>query len=112
MVLSLVIIVAATMYSCRTKAGELQTFKYAGMFVGLDYDKNSLFCRKPVPTIVSDDKWTSNVGFKLNLLYAKETNILFTGDLIYQHHSCAFNQDKPTYDAPGLNFELLYFFGE
>ena len=110
MVVGLAAIVASIMWSNRSEAGELEYLKYAGMFVGVDYDNQSLFCRNAAPDIVKDDKWTSNVGFKLNALYMRESNLLFTGDITYQHHSCAINQDKPTYDAAGVKFELLYFF--
>lgn len=94
--------------------GELYTVRWAEMFVGIDYDSQSHFCRKPVPEIVDDDKWTSNVGFRLNLVeYEKRyenSRLVFSFNGKYQHHSCAVNQDKPTYDAGGVEATLRYYF--
>ena len=107
MVLTLAIIVGFIFYSARSKADSY--FNYLEMFVGVDYDfKNQVFCQKPVPEIVADDKWTSNVGFRGNIY--RSTDRKLEVNLKYQHHSCAFNQDRPTYDAGGI--EITYRIGD
>ena len=102
MALSLAAIVGFFMWSANSKA-EGTYFNYLEMFVGIDYDyKNQIFCQKPAPDIVSDDKLTSNVGFRGNMYRSEDKKFEF--NLKYQHHSCAYNQDRPTYDAAGIEF--------
>ena len=85
---------AAIFFSSRASADS----KYVEMYTGLESTfKKSAFC-KPEQY---NDRLTSNVGFRLG----------FSGDslspyLKYQHHSCAYNQDEPTYDAFGLGADL------
>jgi len=74
---------------------------YAQMSVGIDYDPDSLFCRRPAPEIVKDDHVTSNIELALNLFESDDET--FHSNITYTHHSCAVNQDKPTYDAFGID---------
>lgn len=77
-------------------------FNYEELFVGIDYDlTDSRFCRDVYP---GGKFITSNIGFRFNLARYKDHELNFK----ISHHSCAFNQDKPTYDAIGFEFKILF----
>lgn len=83
-------------------------FNYLEMFVGLDYDfHHQTFCNDVAASVVTDDKLTSNVGFRGNLLRLPSLNTELNAK--YQHHSCAYNQDRPTYDAAGIEASVAVF---
>lgn len=50
-----------------------------------------------------DNKITSNGGVKQNIFeYRPSRYMVISGAGKWTHHSCAFNSDRNTYDAPGL----------
>lgn len=99
MVVALAIIFA--FWGNKANAQSISGLNYVQMFVGMDYDfDNQRFCRDAAPGVVVDDRLTSNVGFRANLLSMPTLRSELNAK--YQHHSCAYNQDKPTYDAAGI----------
>lgn len=97
-------LVVSLLFGCSTYT----SFNYAEMSVGVDYDPDSLFCRDPVPDIVTDDHVTSNIELALNVFQSGDRT--FDGNITYSHHSCAVNQDKPTYDAWGIDLKKRFNF--
>lgn len=76
-------------------------FAYSEVYAGIDYTLDqSPFCRDGL----YDDKATSNGGFRQNLW--RSDNRYLHINFKYTHHSCAFNHDRPTYDAFG--FEIKF----
>lgn len=68
------------------------------IFLGLDNTfKQSPQCRVTSGTY-SNDRLTSNGGFTLTLAETGDTEL----NAKYTHHSCAFNPDRNSYDAIGL----------
>lgn len=92
--------------------GKTTYVNWVEMYVGLDYDDGSVFCRDAAPSITDDDQTTSNLGFRLNLVEFEKGPLLFHTNAKYSHHSCAINQDKPSYNAPGIELNLRYTFGK
>ena len=82
-------------------ADEIRYFNHASVYVGIDYTKKLSPMCDPGG---HDERATSNVGFRLNVLESDRTVL----NAKYTHHSCAFNQDNRSYDAFGL--ELSYKF--
>jgi len=78
-------------------------FNWASVYVGMDYmDKQSPQCKAEG----YDDRTTSNVGLKLNVMSAYQGRV--TANAKFTHHSCAFNQDRQGYN--GYGFEVEYRF--
>lgn len=98
------IIVLVVLYFWPAKAAaEGVWFKYAEIFVGLDYVKdNSPMCEKRGPNY----RATSNGGAKINVFESADGKFSFNTK--YTHHSCAFSPDSETYDAIGV--EAVYRF--
>ena len=92
------------------ESGELNYFSWAEMYVGLDRDNISDFCRDADPSVTKDKTTTSNLGFRLNLIEYKRKRLEYNFNGKFTHHSCALNQDKPTYNAPGIEMTLRYNF--
>lgn len=83
------------------KSQALEYFQGGEVFLGLDYTRKiSPMC----DTGVNDDKLTSNLGIRANLLQSddKRSQVNFK----YTHHSCAVNPDNKSYDAGGV--EVIY----
>ena len=79
---------------------EVKWFTHTTLFAGVDYDPSSTFCVKGT----GDDNLTSNFGLRQNLLKRGDVSVTTT----YTHHSCALNEDKPTYDAIGISVEWTF----
>ncbi len=76
---------------------------YAEVFVGMDKTFNqSPQCKSGGV----DEKFTSNGGIRLNLYRTYDKK--FHANFKYTHHSCAFGEDRNSYDAGGI--ELIYRF--
>ncbi len=85
-----------TAHAAEPEQEELNWFKYGEIFIGVDFpiDGTSPQCVKDGP----DNKTTSNGGFRANVIqYGR-----FDLNAKYQHHSCAFNVDRNTYDQVGV----------
>lgn len=100
-VVVLLISVLLVLIASGARAEKGTWFSYVDYFMGLEY-----------PAVQSpqcwagevDDKLTSNVGINANIYQSGDKR--FYADFVYRHHSCAFNEDRFIYDAPG--FELRY----
>lgn len=69
-------------------------FNDASVFVGLDYTKQPSPMCKPGP----DPHTTSNMGLRGNIWRSDDNDTEVNAK--YTHHSCAFNEDAASYDAP------------
>lgn len=79
-------------------------FNYASMYAGLEQTKNqSPMCMRGGV----DDKTTSNLGFKGNLVETLDKR--GSANLKYTHHSCAFSEDDISYDAIGVEAEYKFY---
>ena len=75
-------------------------FLYSKLFLGLDYTKKqSPMCERGGP----DDHLTSNGGLLFNIY----TFNRFELNAKYTHHSCAFSPDAKSYDALGIELDLI-----
>lgn len=96
-VIVLVLCIGLAMGRCAL-AGEF--FADASIYAGLDYTfKPSPQCK----TNGEDCHSTSNVGARLNIYQSSDKAFRFNAK--YTHHSCAFNEDRNTYDAIGGEME-------
>jgi hypothetical protein len=78
---------------------EVKYFSYVELYFGIDNVKGlSSQCVEGG----LNDKLTSNVGAKINFVEWKDSIGVGYVNGKYTHHSCAFNQDRNTYDAFGL----------
>lgn len=79
-------------------------FNEASVYAGIDQSK------RPVsPQCISgsvDSRATSNLGFKINAYQSEDKT--FKSNLKYTHHSCAFGEDRNTYDAIGGELEYKF----
>ena len=98
-VIIFVIITAMVTFGYNDAKAESPTYlNYTEFFAGVDYEMGTnIFCYKDDV----NDKLVSNVGVDQNLFTYKTVDI----NLKYQHHSCALNEDKPTYDAIGIDMK-------
>lgn len=96
-------VVLAIVFSYANKARAIEYFDYAEVFVGLDATKKvSPVCDAGQ----NSDRLTSNVGVRANLVRSDDGMSYVNAK--YTHHSCAFNPDRGSYDALGL--EVTYRF--
>lgn len=85
------------------KVSALEYLKEVEVYVGLDRtSKISPMCTAGP----NSDRLTSNLGIKVSLLSSDDERAAV--NLKYTHHSCAFNPDYHSYDAPGI--EVVYKF--
>lgn len=96
-------VVLLSVYSpnAESKESEMKWFTHTTLYAGVDYDHRSIFCVKGN----GDDNLTSNFGLRQNLVKKGDISVMAT----YTHHSCALNEDKPTYDAVGMSIEWTFF---
>lgn len=95
--------IGTVLYGERAEGAESKVdyLEYTYIFAGVDYEMfTNIFCEKGDV----NGKLVSNVGLGQHLVSINDINI----EAKYQHHSCALNRDKPTYDAIGLNMEWRF----
>lgn len=78
-------------------------FSFIEAYLGLDHDKDSIFCKNIGKRPIENSTLTGNVGFRANLIQWHEVEL----NVKASHQSCAFNRDKPTYNAHGLELGYL-----
>ncbi len=91
----------ALVFSNKASANE-ETGKflaYGEVYLGMDYTgKISPQCYSDGP----DNRLTSNGGLRVNIFQSHDKRFEFNTK--YTHHSCAFNADRESYDAIGIEF--------
>jgi len=101
----LLALVAGVLFALGAQKANAGTWvEYTEMFLGLD----RTFGVSPqcVNDGGPDPKTTSNMGFRQHIYKSDDT--LYNVNLKYTHHSCAFNTDRYSYDAIGveLNYKI------
>lgn len=100
---SVVLVWGALTSSAEAKVSRGDWLAYSEVFVGLDHT----FSQSPQCEIGSvSDRVTSNGGFRANVY--RSVDRAFHANIKYTHHSCAFNDDRNSYDAIGI--EIVYRF--
>lgn len=105
-VIPLLVVLLLFTASKLVKAEEIKYLDYTSVFIGLDYTQNpSPFCEREGV----NDRITSNMGVKQNILYYKRPKYTHELNGKYTHHSCAINPDSDnSYDAIGIVYELKF----
>lgn len=96
--------IAAFLIGGHARASEWRYFQFAEAYAGVEWPMVGIS-----PQCVADgpdDKTTSNGGARLNLV---EYRRFLTVNAKYTHHSCAFNDDRNTYDAWGVELTVPIF---
>lgn len=93
-------LVVFSLWAQKAEAEELEYFSYAEVFIGVD---NTFKVSPQCFPGENSDKATSNGGVRMSIVRNKRASV----NVKYTHHSCAFNQDRETYDAIGLEATWL-----
>lgn len=93
------VLILSLIYPSEAKAD--RWFAYTSVAGGLDTElNNKVFCYSGD----TNDRIVSNLSVEQNIYEHQR----FAVSANYTHHSCAFNKDKPTYDAVGLQLRYTF----